>query len=100
MRYYSWRHLFEYVIRHCVADEAADIEFVQVGGFGDIGIGCSFIDGEGFCCSVVRPVSISQCGGIACQCDNGTQRVNLENYCAIPNQRMYSKTAGHLRQAV
>jgi hypothetical protein len=52
---HAWRHFFEDAIRHCVADEATDIEFIHPDGFGDFGIGGSLIDGEGFCFSVVSP---------------------------------------------
>jgi len=55
MCYNARRHFFEDAIRHCVADEATDIDLVQADSFGNFGIGGSLIDGEGFGCSVVSP---------------------------------------------
>ena len=46
MCYHARRHFFKDAIRHRVAHETTDIDFVQIDGFGDFGIGGSFIDGE------------------------------------------------------
>jgi hypothetical protein len=55
--YHARRDFFEDAIRYCVADEAANINFVQIDSFGDFGVRGGLIDGEGFGCSVVSPIS-------------------------------------------
>jgi hypothetical protein len=86
--YDAWRHFFENAIRHCVADEAASIDFVQIDGFGDFGVGGRFTNGERFCCSDFSLGRNLHGKRVRYQCRNDTQRVGSGSYCAIIGQQM------------
>lgn len=52
MCYHARGDFFENAVRHGMAHEAPDVDFIQVDGFSYLGVRGRFIDWEGFCCSV------------------------------------------------
>lgn len=94
MGYDAGRGFFEDAVRHGVTEEAADVHFVEVDGFCDLGVGGGFVDGEGFCWSVVSPTGDLKYGKIRYPSHNDIQHVGLTSYCAVCSQRMSSSREG------